>query len=1341
MRLIGPGGEGKNEPGQAGYHAATMQEHEGQGHQTRRASDSITSRRSAGEEHRAEGTAAQPDYEEVDKDDLGEALLGADYDSFLHNLLADENADVVKFSLTAAGMPTEDPVPHLTARLGESLHEDHVHEIMGRVRHLSNQLRKLDKMKMPNEDVRYKTPAELKASYSHFDAPINAFLASAKGLHLTDLQPIEGAAPDELGEEFGRRRKKASVFARRRRGKQVKKGPVTRRRRCLFTDGFTKLLSCKMGDMVKAGVSALKKVFGFVKMLASKFLAMIAKLLKSFMCKLTGCAPKNAKQKEELGEAAGKDAGVPMLMKIPVIAKLMSKFVQCSDLTMEETRVKCSDQAAAGPKNKDGTSTCSNGGGVGQNWLWFERVNTRKPSATWFGITPDASECHDQLPEKRTGKGKGTYGDGTKCGKGREHMCEYNLGGPPKKLSDLNLAQTGQFSAFRPRVCSDKDTTDTTILGEKLKISPFCSERFGVDPRSGTPYYNSTESPAARKFYSGWDYNKYRHRCEHDNRCVLYDLSQYGNPQGRYRCAPRVHSEDPRYWLVSKEDRYMPDNKGHWFKDAAKGKGHHDEGRVNLNADAALGPHTPFQIQTALAKWQRSTQPYTGGDQGVKKASFYPLPQFHASKAHKHTGDMCINYGWNDTYGEETQGYMPRTRVRCMSGMYRSFSDPTMAAPCLGLSLSGMGKFILDMLAPILKMIPGNLYASFGPAMAGIIGMMIGDALDVFLARGLMIPLIGPYIGMLYELVMSTMKQWVNVDLRNVITNALPGNLVRSYLGAQDLAIDAAQDRMARVYHGKACGPKVAKYGTGCPDAIPIRSGALAASRAGDITFSAVETLFPGRQRTKVHTEYAALAFIKMSICLKVPICDTEHFRNHTTMYSPGGDSLDCSGRGTCLWNMEKGNHCKCDKGFTFLTACMRCCEVKPNESEKTWKARCGLKAHGGCSTQIPKKERKPPQKRNLKRTTGANKRMASSWSKEKVAKAMDKVHKEDAAMALTEAALQEGQKAMQRGNKAYTKAKPKIEALKAAARATKAAAHPIMDQPEQGAETLLQENEEYAKGVDAPTHTGIMTKGAGLSAMIESMGEKGNHAFKSYGEGFVSKRCVILGAGECGNQIGCRWQQEKAKADSPGAGWRCEDAAELRCSVKKKIIDCLTYKSFAPVNVASWVDASCGKNLLKQRKKLRRVCRFGTRIQEPCNDAFDCPITDKDLSVASGWVSKKKKVHPPINNPTLQQLRAMQHSVYDDVLPPRMKDPLTGKMVNTRKRCANADPSYLLPEAQFLRLLNSLNPNAIIKDGKRKGLVAFSRCWSKRSYDGCAGGVFKSCKAKSFDVQGAMAL
>merc|ERR1719502_1497290 len=82
----------------------------------------------------------------------------------------------------------------------------------------------------------------------------------------------------------------------------------------------------------------------------------------------------------------------------------------------------------------------------------------------------------------------------------------------------------------------------------------FCAHRYSPSAMPG-----ETETPGEteakwtntqdKNFWQNWDYHKERHNCEYDNRCIFYDLKWYGNHQGRYRCVPRIHREDPRYFV------------------------------------------------------------------------------------------------------------------------------------------------------------------------------------------------------------------------------------------------------------------------------------------------------------------------------------------------------------------------------------------------------------------------------------------------------------------------------------------------------------------------------------------------------------------------------------------------------------------------------------------------------------------------------------------------------------------------------------------------------------------------------------------------------------------------
>merc|ERR1719502_2356012 len=345
----------------------------------------------------------------------------------------------------------------------------------------------------------------------------------------------------------------------------------------------------------------------------------------------------------------------------------------------------------------------------------------------------------------------------------------------------------------------------------------FCAHRYSPSAMPG-----ETETPGEteakwtntqdKNFWQNWDYHKERHNCEYDNRCIFFDLKWYGNHQGRYRCVPRIHREDPRYFVevgrgkLEKEFlRYKPPaacaklsggEAANCGKDSncfclftktagcreADGSNQTEsmkqnrcmqqEGRFWLNNAVAQG--MAALDQTALAKWQRPVQPFLGQPQGSFMASLYPVYGEMAAKAYVQAGEICLNYRLNATYGEEVNGYLPPTRARCTSGQYRIFNDQLQLGICLRLSPAGMGKYIVDVLKPILEKLPGNLYETIGPGMAGWIARKVGKALDKAFSQGLFLPIIGPILGLLYETAMVIMKNWFSVDLRNLLTNDDP---------------------------------------------------------------------------------------------------------------------------------------------------------------------------------------------------------------------------------------------------------------------------------------------------------------------------------------------------------------------------------------------------------------------------------------------------------------------------------------------------------------------------------------------------------------------------------------
>lgn len=222
-------------------------------------------------------------------------------------------------------------------------------------------------------------------------------------------------------------------------------------------------------------------------------------------------------------------------------------------------------------------------------------------------------------------------------------------------------------------------------------------------------------------------------------------------------------------------------------------------------------------------------------------------------------------------------------------------------------------------------------------------------------------------------------------------------------------------------------------------------------------------------------------------------------------MYNATGRSKDCGGHGICLWNMAKGNHCKCDKGFFLVEKCMRRCESR-------------RECCGKCTY------------------TNETKYNETKYNETK------------------EKAFIQGYVAGHKSNSTS-----EVESLTM--------------RPDMG---------------EGASHTGFLKEYR--TSLADSM--TSTKQYSLYGWHFVSKRCKDLEIGECTNKIGC------------------ENFSEWRCSVEKKTLDYVISKRMSPVDIAAQLDQYCGKFLLEQEKKKRKLCYSGVRMGEQCGEDSDCPAS-----------------------------------------------------------------------------------------------------------------------------------
>jgi len=969
------------------------------------------------------------------------------------------------------------------------------------------------------------------------------------------------------------------------------------------------------------------------------------------------------------------------LLSIPIIATVIKAMVKCSSVSKDEARIKCSDRAGKdvpktrSPENNQkwgGTTRCKNGGGQGQNWLWTERINTRLDPKYWTEVVPDSSECHDQQPAPG-----GKPGDPpAKIDVHKMKACRNTHSPAAHALSDY---RTFQFCSDRffyglkgdfDHPCKPRDAPKCIRLTKQQRAK--CGRCFGslihqnttacseltnteravcvpCEPKdlksqtgkvvegSGVAKCES-EGTHEREFWREFNFDTMTHRCEFDNRCMFYDMTSHGATQGRYRCVPRVHIGDPRLYRTLGSPIYNRHNKKIGiFKavDRILSSTSDSDAKTKYHQGNFNGVYRIHDFQSHLAKWQRASQPYYGGSNGVILANLPGGTDENMLKAHQKTGDICIRYGLNDKFAEEADPFLPPTRVRCLSEQFRFFSDEVNMAICMGYEPSKIGKIFMDkFLIPLLTIMPGGLSNFIGPAFAGIIGMYAMEALDAALSN---LPF---FFGKIYAGICSLFLGWTQFNFRNILTTWNPRSLMAANMGTVDMGIDGGQDRMdvvlGRRTKAQGCNAKVKSFGNSCPEAIPIRGGLIAGARAGDFTDTPYTTAWPGRNWVFIGTNKASVAMMKGSMCLKPPICDTVTakiaIRRYGGMYRRGR-SVDCSGRGICVWNMERGNHCKCDRGYRFVDQCMRCCK------EGTPKSEC-CRPFFGTKKNGPK----TPKERKVRRK--ARRKVSKLFKPLK--SAIDKIHRMDAATALDEAALDEATAAMKKGKKAQEAAKSKIALLEAAASATRIGTHRVHAQiPSSGKQEHsssgeggleLGENDDDDSEVEKKGSTGDMRE------YRDSITSK--KVFSLYGHQLVSTRCRPHQTQEqCRSVIGCAWKKRlikpssaertateviryednitangtnsenyKLRRQAAASLMSCQDAAEWRCTVKKKILNCGSHKTLSPSEMSSVLDSYCGNKLLKQKLLKKNMCKFGVRVNERCESWRDCPLGSADM-------------------------------------------------------------------------------------------------------------------------------
>lgn len=266
------------------------------------------------------------------------------------------------------------------------------------------------------------------------------------------------------------------------------------------------------------------------------------------------------------------------------------------------------------------------------------------------------------------------------------------------------------------------------------------------------------------------------------------------------------------------------------------------------------------------------------------------------------------------------------------------------------------------------------------------------------------------------------------------------------------------------------------------------------------------------------------------------------------------------------MWNMEKGNHCRCDQGYRYLQTLQTCCPEKLSDAE--------------CRRSM--NNRNPPASSETT-VSPAVIGVIKDVVKEEVDSALDR------------------EPTGQSSNE-----------LKESLAGASAASEKMVEEP--AAETV------DASDGDAQIRAkfrSCMRKGQCLLGpeYIQTTVNDPHTMIK--GPEKVSKQCSAHGQSvrACTDTLGCRWEckTERSAHVTPGFMCSCIDASEWQCGVKKKLIDCAGVMDLGPADMSAVLDNSCGRHVLAQEWQTVKYCSAGIRRNEDCHDHSDCPSRSDD--------------------------------------------------------------------------------------------------------------------------------
>jgi len=516
-------------------------------------------------------------------------------------------------------------------------------------------------------------------------------------------------------------------------------------------------------------------------------------------------------------------------------------------------------------------------------------------------------------------------------------------------------------------------------------------------------------------------------------------------------------------------------------------------------------------------------------------------------------------------------------------------------------------------------------------------------------------------------------KSFMNMNIRGYIRDLGKNLLVPNAIGV-DFSLDSSLGRNRKVYRTTTGRCTQDGKGTGCPDALPARSATVSAMRMGDRTTTPYATMWPVRQSSKIGRGVAYISYVKLVLCVTLPVCNTAKIRSASAMYDHNGMSRDCSGHGLCVWNFQQGNHCQCQPGYKYDNVTQSCCpEGYTKACEGASIRSVDTKGAGNTSMDTSSKQTflhgfasgaNNGGAKGKKHYTAYMPTMAIGEgaldatgiagkteqvnAKEKREKRMKQVLSDEAKSGAVNFFL----RMMAKKGLKMAARKRALSAQKKAAGASPGSRvkNPEGKCPTPGISMQCMFGENYR---------GLVTEDPG---------------FRSAGSEMVSTRCQAGNtATACKDLRGCRWQQtameanneclpiEKHRdadyelwkkrcaqlnpgtcaskaafdeADPKGSGgncdfrfnstqkWECVDATEMQCASRKKVLDCDVKIDMAPAGMSSKYDQLCGMAVLGQPPLKTRFCRMGVRHGEKCDKDTDCPQFEEYVSSSGSYTS-----------------------------------------------------------------------------------------------------------------------